>query len=68
MDCVAGHNGLGLVVIVAAGVEVSVEPREVAARDVEPDPMTCFEQVGCGPEIDGVLVDPARLDGLGLLR
>ncbi len=49
-------------------VQVPVEPREVAARNIEPDPMTYLEQVGGSPEIDGVFVGLARLDGLSLLR
>ena len=47
---------------VPAGVGVPVEPREVAAGNLQPDPMPLLEHVAGGPEVDGVLVDFAGLD------
>ena len=44
-----------------AGVRIQAEHREVAAGNVEPDAMSLAEQVGRRPQIDGDLVDSARL-------
>ena len=51
---------------VLAGIQVAIEAREVTRRDFEAEPVAFEEDVACGPEVDSVLVDFARLDGLGL--
>ena len=41
-----------------SGVGVPVEPGEVAARDLKPNPVTLPEEVACGPQVDFVFVGP----------
>ena len=38
-------------------VQVSIEPREVAARNVQADSVANLEHISCRPEIDVVLVN-----------
>ncbi len=59
-DAVDGHGGLGgrFVGDDTAGVGVAVEPREVAAGDLEPDPVPGQEDVGRDGQVQ------ADLDGL----
>src|SRR5258705_9768727 len=45
-------------------IQIPVEAREIAAGDVDPDAMSGFEDVTRRPQIDRVLVDPARLNRL----
>src|SRR5207247_9120176 len=51
-----------------AGVEITVEAWKVAARDVEPDSMTCLEDVAGRPQVDRVLIDRPGNDGISLLH
>ena len=45
MDCGVGDDAGGLVVVVAAGVEVAVEAREVGAGDLDADSVAGVEVV-----------------------
>jgi len=50
---------------VFAGVEVAVEAGEVAAAHFQANPVAFHEDVAGGPEVDLVLVDLTRRNGLG---
>lgn len=41
-----------LIIVVAAGVQVSVETRKVAAGDLQADAMAGAEVIACGIEVD----------------
>src|SRR4051794_25814150 len=55
MDRVARNSPLGLEADPAAGIEVAVDSREVAGRDVEADTVAGREDVARGPEVDSDL-------------
>ena len=46
-------------------VGVAIEAREVAAGDLQPDPVSRLEDVAGGPEINGVAIHAARLHQAG---
>ena len=50
-------------------VLVTIEPGEIAAGYLDPEPVACLEKVAGCPEVDYEFVDPARLNqrrfGLG---
>ena len=50
-----------------ARVEVTIEAREVTARDVDANPVSCFEGVASRPQVDHVFVNLTRLDRLRAL-
>src|SRR4051812_46195020 len=52
-----GDNPCGFVVVVAAGVEVAVPAREVAAADFDADAVAGAKFVGGGFEVDAGFVD-----------
>jgi hypothetical protein len=64
------HRDLDILVAVladgAAGVGVAAEAREVAAGNLEPDPVPGQEHVGCHRQVNGDLADLVRSEGLGL--
>ena len=47
--------------VVLARVQVAIEPREVAARDLQPQHVPLLEHVARGPHVDRELVDLARV-------
>ena len=55
------HDTRRLVVVVAAGVQVAVEPREVAARHLDAQPVPRLEVVARRERLQRDLVDLARL-------
>ena len=57
-DGIGGCNPLGGIGSEFAGIEVSIEAREVAAGDFEAQTMTCGKDVARGPEVDGEWNDP----------
>src|SRR5262252_3915485 len=61
MDPVVSGHPRGLVVVVAAGVQVAVEAWEIAARDLDANPMTAAEVVTRGFKVNGHGIDLARL-------
>src|SRR5262249_24568878 len=74
MHTVFSHHPLGFIVVVAAGIQIPVEPREVAAGDLEPDTMPGAEVVAGRVEINGegvegggrhpdLLVEPFSITG-----
>ena len=60
VDRVVRHPPLGLVVVVAAGVQVAVVAGEVAARDLDPQPVAGAEHVRGREWAECHLVDRAR--------
>ena len=42
---------------VCTRVRIPIEPREVAARKVQTDPVPCLEDIRGGPQVDRVLVN-----------
>ena len=57
---VFGLQPLRLAVVVAAGIQVALKAREVAARHLESDAVARTEVVGRGLEVDDQLVEAAR--------
>ena len=55
------RDELGFVVIVAAGIEISDQAREVAARDLNPDAVTFTEHVAGRVQVDVDFVHAIRL-------
>src|SRR5688572_14676553 len=49
---------------IVAGVQVAIEARKIAARDLDANAMAGEEHVARHPQVDRVLVDLARLDHL----
>ena len=49
-------------------IQIPVEPREIAAGDVDPDAMRGLEDIARRPQINRVLVSLARLDRLRFFR
>ena len=64
-DGVGGFHHRCIRARVLAGVEVAVEPREVAAADFYADLVPFEEDIAGGPEIDLVLINLAGDDGTG---
>src|SRR5215470_15954975 len=64
---VGGSNRFPTRSILFAGVEISIEPREIAAADFKPHPVTLPENVACGPEIDRELIGLAGVHESRLL-
>src|SRR6185369_10714340 len=60
MDHVVRHDSGGLIVIVAAGVQVAIEPREIAARHLDAQPVPRGEVVARRERLQRDLVYPAR--------
>ena len=50
------------------GIQIAIKPREVAAGNVEPNPMAPLEKITCRPQEDRVVVHVARLDQLAIFR
>src|SRR5262245_57870811 len=61
MDRVVSNHTLRFIIVVSAGVQVSIEPREVAARDLQTDPMASLKEVAGRHWLQGDLVDLPRL-------
>src|SRR5262245_10041688 len=59
-DRLPGGSTAGSGRLILPRVEVAIEAREVARRDLEPDPMARQEDVAGGPEVDGEARDLAR--------
>src|SRR5690348_15114775 len=51
-----------------AGVQIPIETREVAAGNVQPDPVAGLEDVRRCPQVDRVLIDLAGRNQRRLLR
>src|SRR5687768_13172989 len=62
MDDVVGDDALRFVIVTTAGVQVAIEPREVAARNLNPNTMSHVEVVACGHRLKSELENLARLD------
>src|SRR5579862_1521331 len=65
-DGVGGADEIFAGGLVGAGVQVAVEPREIAAAHLEPDDVALLEDVGGGPEVDGNFVDLIGIHQVGL--
>ncbi len=67
VDGGVGDDAGGLVVVVAAGVQVAVEAREVGAGDFDADAVACAEEVAGVHRGEGDLVDLVLLHPDGLV-
>jgi hypothetical protein len=57
MNCITSDNSFSFVVIATARIQVAVETREIAARDLDPDAMTGFKVIAGGHRLQGDFVD-----------
>src|SRR5687767_15970641 len=67
VDAALRNEARDLVVVVAPGVEVPIEPREVRARDLDTDPVARGEIVAGRHWLERHLVDGARFHPGGWL-
>src|ERR1043165_9292466 len=57
MYCITSDDAFCFVVIVTTRVQVAIETREVAARDLDPDAMTSFKVIAGGHRLQGDFVN-----------
>src|SRR5215467_13789298 len=60
MYCITSDDAFSFVEITTARVQVAIETREVAARDLDPDAMTGFKIIAGRHRLQGYFVDLTR--------
>src|SRR5690349_10626589 len=60
MYSITRDHAFSFVVIATTRVQVAIEPREVAARDLDPNAMTGFKVIAGGHRLQGHFVDFPR--------
>ena len=60
-----GYDHLCISSEIVTGIGIAVPAREIAARHIEADAVSCLEDIAGGPEINFILIDFTRLLHVG---
>ena len=60
VDSILSYNAFGFIPIIPAGVHIAIETRKIAARDLDPEPMSGSKVVTGGHRLKFDIVNLAR--------